>query len=109
MSSYASQHPLTRRGGRGTPPDEAGTPPAYNAPLSQGSQGPRPESDADAKLRNKDDGPVSTSTSFTMRRRGERVGGRLGLRRREWILLGAVTVVACFVRLWNLAWPTSVV
>ncbi|EKC98887.1 hypothetical protein A1Q2_06858 [Trichosporon asahii var. asahii CBS 8904] len=105
MSSYASQHPLTRRGGRGTP-DES-TPPPYNPPSS--SSGPRPESDADAKLRNKDDGPVSTSTSFSMRRRGDRAGGKLGLRRREWILLGAVTIVACFVRLWNLGWPTSVV
>ena len=33
----------------------------------------------------------------------------LGLRRREWIILGLVTLLGSFVRLYRLSWPTSVV
>lgn len=67
------------------------------------------ESDADARLRNKLDGPVNASTLPFGGRKLSRAGTVGGLRRREWILLSTVCVIACFVRLWNLSWPTSVV
>lgn len=77
-------------------------------PHASSTSSTRPESDADAKLRLRDGPGIASPVPFGGRR-GGRAGAMLGLRRREWIILGAVTVVACFVRLWNLAHPTSVV
>ncbi len=71
-------------------------------PLSAPAPSPKTEADADAKLRDRAPEPFGG-------RRGARAGAMLGLRRREWIILGAVCVVASFVRLWNLAHPSSVV
>lgn len=68
----------------------------------------RPEADADAKLRLKDEGPV-VATAFGGRRGQGRAGAIGGLRRREWIMLAVVCCIASFVRLWNLAYPDSVV
>ncbi|BEJ13148.1 hypothetical protein CspHIS471_0303220 [Cutaneotrichosporon sp. HIS471] len=79
--------------------------PQQRRPLSGGRDSP-PESDADTKLRLRDQPQPGVAFGG---RRGVRAGAMLGLRRREWIILGAVCVVASFVRLWNLAHPSSVV
>lgn len=79
-----------------------------SVPVARSGRGPSPDSeaDADAKLRREPREPRADAFGG---RRGARAGARLGLRRREWIILGAVCVVASFVRLWNLAHPSSVV
>lgn len=89
------------------PPSARGDAPRLAATPTPSS---RLESDADAKLRLRGEGSgVSPTSAAFGGRRGARAGAMLGLRRREWIILGAVCVVACFVRLWNLAHPSSVV
>ena len=63
------------------------------------------ESDADTRLRDRGSSP--SVQPFGGRRRVGKVD--LGLRRREWIILGLVTLLGSFVRLYRLSWPTSVV
>jgi dolichyl-phosphate-mannose-protein mannosyltransferase len=80
--------------------------PQQRRPLSGPAPAPAPkqDADADAKLRDRHERQEAFGG-----RKGARAGALLGLRRREWIILGAVCVVASFVRLWNLAHPSSVV
>ena len=73
---------------------------------------PSPMKDADADTRLRDRGlyppPSNVDTAaFGGRRRAGKVD--LGMRRREWIILGAVCVLGAFIRLWRLSYPTSVV
>ena len=66
------------------------------------------ESEADAKLRDRDlYPPPSEVAAFGGRRRMGKVD--LGLRKREWVILGVVSVLGAFIRLWKLGYPTSVV
>ncbi|KAL1409751.1 Dolichyl-phosphate-mannose--protein mannosyltransferase 1 [Vanrija albida] len=92
--------------GTSTPSDSK---PKGHANGKSSSGNAREEADADARLRNKDDGPVSAAFGGPRLRGAGRAGAIAGLRRREWILVGAICVIASFVRLWNLAHPTSVV
>ena len=74
------------------------------------------ESDADARLRDRDTSP-SYKSSFAsgmgmgMKRRGTtmRAGAIGGLKKREWWILAGITVLGCLVRFYNIGWPTSVV
>lgn len=85
--------------------DAAVSPISATGHVSSGSGSSLRESDADARLRHKEDGPAFGG------RRGSntRAGALLGLRKREWVILSAVCIIASFVRLWDLATPTSVV
>lgn len=69
------------------------------------------ESDADARLRDRDQNPSTwprkdESQAFGGRRR---VGGSGRLRKREWYILGVVCAIATVVRLWKISHPSSVV
>ena len=69
------------------------------------------ESDADARLRERELNPANwpkreEQAAFGGRRR---IGTSGKLRKREWYILGMVCVLAGFVRLWKLHHPTSVV
>lgn len=72
------------------------------------------ESDADARLRDRDGSPPykpSFSTGMGMKRRGSnmRAGAIGGLKKREWWILAGITLLGCVVRFYGLGWPTSVV
>ncbi|KAL7419119.1 Dolichyl-phosphate-mannose--protein mannosyltransferase 1 [Cryptotrichosporon argae] len=74
----------------------------------------RQDADADLKLHDRgvrDARAVPSAPAFggPTARRGTRAGTTGGLRRREWAILGVICVIASFVRLWNLASPSSVV
>lgn len=96
--------------GTSTPTDSK---PKGHANGKSSSGNAREEADADARLRHKEDGPVGAASATAFggpRHRGAgRAGAIGGLRRREWILVGGICIIASFVRLWNLAHPTSVV
>jgi dolichyl-phosphate-mannose-protein mannosyltransferase len=69
------------------------------------------ESDADARLRERELNPANwpkreEQLAFGGRRRAGTSGK---LRKREWYILGVVCVLAGFVRLWKLHHPSSVV
>ncbi|GFZ45426.1 hypothetical protein JCM24511_03152 [Saitozyma sp. JCM 24511] len=68
------------------------------------------ESLADTRLHERDHGPIKSTSgpAFGGPRRGS-MRGEGKLRRREWLILGGVMVVAAGVRLWRLWQPTSVV
>ncbi|KAI9631780.1 putative Dolichyl-phosphate-mannose--protein mannosyltransferase 2 [Dioszegia hungarica] len=72
---------------------------------------PPKESDADARLRDRDLDRSSWPTKNEIPAMGgrRRVGGSGRLRKREWYILGAVCCVAAVVRLWKLSHPSSVV
>lgn len=75
------------------------------------------ESDADTRLRDRGDispprKPMySSGGAGGMKRRGSnmRAGTIGGLRKREWWILGAITLLGTGVRFYRLGWPTSVV
>ena len=73
------------------------------------------ESDADARLRDRDGSPPYKqsfgASGMGMKRRGSnmRAGAIGGLKKREWWILGGITVLGCMVRFHRLGWPTSVV
>jgi len=67
----------------------------------------KPESDADVRLRDPYP-PSSNQAAFGGKRRPNRDSG-LGLRWREWAILGVVMVVGVGTRMYRLWWPTSVV
>lgn len=70
------------------------------------------ESDADARLRDRDASPSRKSPAFGgMKRRGSnmRAGAIGGLRKREWWILAGITLLGVAVRFYRLGWPTSVV
>lgn len=83
----------------------ASTATSHHTLTSRSSNPNLKESDADARLRDRGNSP--SGPAFGGRRRIGRVD--LGLRRREWIILGVVTLLGSFVRLHKLSWPTSVV
>lgn len=70
------------------------------------------ESDADARLRDRDMKPSSWPRKEEVQALGgrRRIGGGSGkLRKREWYILGIVCAIATVVRLWKLSHPSSVV
>jgi hypothetical protein len=66
------------------------------------------ESEADTRLRDRDGSPPK---AFGGKRRNSslRAGTIGGLKKREWWILSAITVLGVVVRFWNISYPDSVV
>ena len=64
------------------------------------------ESDADMRLRERDASTWPSKPAFGGRKMGKT---ELGLRKREWVILSGVCLLAAGVRLYRLDYPHSVV
>jgi hypothetical protein len=93
-------------------PQQSGFTASYTPTRDRDEKPRSKESLADTRLHERGHGPIkSVSTSgpaFGGPRRGS-MRGEGKLRRREWLILAGVMVVAAGVRLWRLWQPTSVV
>lgn len=75
------------------------------------------EADADLKLRNRSPSPSRLKEQYHgsfgsgpgKRTRTARAGTVVGLRKREWWILGVVSALGLVVRFWKLGYPDSVV
>jgi len=85
--------------------------PTIGQPITQTSK-VTVESDADVKLRERE---LSTwprnagGPAFGGKRKGSRAGSVAGLKRREWILLSGICILATGVRFHHISYPSSVV
>ncbi|OCF73163.1 dolichyl-phosphate-mannose-protein mannosyltransferase [Kwoniella mangroviensis CBS 8886] len=100
----SQSNPLTRRNPLSAPVSVPTTHPVH----AQGK--PFVESDADTKLRSHLEGPTGPPSNINTAFGGKRRGGSAGkLGKREYAILGAITLVGWWTRMYRLGRPDSVV